>query len=58
MQRKHFFLYQPQRSDRQGFPRRNGRKIADGFGGMVLVDEAYAPFADYSAATLVKNIPI
>lgn len=53
-----FFFTNPNAPTGKGFPVETVEKIADGFGGMVLVDEAYAPFADYSAATLVKNIPI
>ena len=32
-------------------------KIAAGFDGIVLVDEAYAPFADYSCVPLVEKYP-
>ncbi|MFR6033642.1 MAG: aminotransferase class I/II-fold pyridoxal phosphate-dependent enzyme [Bacilli bacterium] len=52
-----FFFTNPNAPTGKGFPVETVEKIADGFGGMVLVDEAYAPFADYSAATLVKKYP-
>lgn len=52
-----FFFTNPNAPTGKGFPVETVEKIADGFGGMVLVDEAYAPFADHSAATLVKKYP-
>ncbi len=52
-----FFFTNPNAPTGKGFPVETVEKIAGGFGGIVLVDEAYAPFADYSAARLVNKYP-
>lgn len=52
-----FFFTNPNAPTGRGFPIETVEKIAGGFDGMVLVDEAYAPFADYSAAALIEKYP-
>ena len=52
-----FFFTNPNAPTGAGFPAECVEKIAAGFDGLVLVDEAYAPFAEYSAAPLVKKFP-
>lgn len=54
---EHLFLHKPQRPHGVGFDCATVEKIAAGFDGIVLVDEAYAPFADYSCVPLVEKYP-
>ena len=50
-----FFFTNPNAPTGVGFGEDTVRKIAENFDGIVLVDEAYAPFAGYSAARLVEK---
>ena len=49
------FFTNPNAPTGVGFPIETVEKIAQNFDGLVLVDEAYAPFADYTAAPLVEK---
>ncbi len=50
-----FFFVNPNAPTGIGFGEDVVRKILEGFNGIVLVDEAYAPFANWSAAKLVEE---
>lgn len=50
-----FFFTNPNAPTGVGFGAETVEKIASGFGGIVLVDEAYAPFADCSCAPLAEK---
>ena len=50
-----FFFTNPNAPTGIGFPEEAVRKIVEGANAIVLVDEAYAPFSDWSAAGLVKE---
>ncbi len=50
-----FFFTNPNAPTGVGFGEDVVRKIVEGFNGIVLVDEAYAPFAGWSAAKLVEE---
>ncbi len=50
-----FFFTNPNAPTGLGFTAKVVEKFAKEFKGIVLVDEAYAPFADYSAAKLVEK---
>ena len=50
-----FFFTNPNAPTGVGFGEDVVRKIVEGFDGIVLVDEAYAPFAGWSAAKLVEE---
>ncbi len=52
-----FFFTNPNAPTGVGFDCATVEKIAAGFDGIVLVDEAYAPFADYSCVPLVEKYP-
>ena len=52
-----FFFTNPNAPTGFGFPIETVEKIVSEFDGIVLVDEAYSPFASYSAAPLVKKYP-
>ena len=50
-----FFFTNPNAPTGLGFDLKTVEKIAKNFNGLVLVDEAYAPFSGFSAAQLVKK---
>ncbi len=50
-----FFLTSPNAPTAYGFSLAEIEKLVVGFDGLVLIDEAYAPFADFSASLLVKK---
>lgn len=50
-----FFFTNPNAPTGVGFGKNVVEKILKKFGGLVLVDEAYAPFAGWSAASLVEK---
>ncbi len=50
-----FFFTNPNAPTGIGFGEDVVRKIVEGFNGVVLVDEAYAPFAGWSASKLVEE---
>ena len=50
-----FFFTNPNAPTGIGFDEATVRKIVENFNGIVLVDEAYAPFAGWSAAKLVEE---
>lgn len=52
-----FFFTNPNAPTGAGFGREAVEKIAENFDGIVLVDEAYAPFSNFSAAELVRKYP-
>jgi histidinol-phosphate aminotransferase len=52
-----FFLTSPNAPTGVGFPNTDISKILDGFGGIVVVDEAYAPFARENAVALLDRHP-
>lgn len=52
-----FFFTNPNAPTGFGFPIEVVEKIVSEFDGLVLVDEAYSPFASYSATSLVKKYP-
>jgi len=52
-----FFLTSPNAPTGVGFPNTDIEKILDGFGGIVVVDEAYAPFARENAVALLDRHP-
>ena len=52
-----FFFTNPNAPTSKGFTEDVVEKIVEGFDGIVLVDEAYAPFATYSATKFVNKYP-
>jgi histidinol-phosphate aminotransferase len=52
-----FFLTSPNAPTGVGFPNADISRIVDGFSGIVVVDEAYAPFARENSAELVAGHP-
>lgn len=52
-----FFFTNPNAPTGIGFPIEVVERIVSNFKGLVLVDEAYAPFADYSSTQLVDKYP-
>jgi histidinol-phosphate aminotransferase len=52
---KVFFLTSPNAPTGVGFPNADIARILDGFGGLVVVDEAYAPFARENAEGLLAG---
>jgi histidinol-phosphate aminotransferase len=52
-----FFLTSPNAPTGVGFPNSEIRRILDSFDGLLVVDEAYAPFARENAAGLVPGNP-
>ena len=51
------FLTSPNAPTGAGFPTSDIERILSGFGGVTIVDEAYAPFARENAAGLVASYP-
>ncbi len=56
-QARMFFLTSPNAPTGVGFRTSEIRGILDAFGGLLVVDEAYAPFADENAAGLLSDHP-
>jgi histidinol-phosphate aminotransferase len=54
---KVFFLTSPNAPTGVGFPSSDIARVAEGFGGVVVVDEAYAPFARENAVSLLGGRP-
>jgi histidinol-phosphate aminotransferase len=52
-----FFLTSPNAPTGVGFPNDEIEQVLRGFGGLLVVDEAYAPFARENAAPLVSRYP-
>jgi histidinol-phosphate aminotransferase len=52
-----FFLTSPNAPTGVGYPNSDLARILDGFGGIVVVDEAYAPFARENAVPLLAGRP-
>lgn len=52
-----FFFTNPNAPTGVGFSKSDVERILNEFGGLVLVDEAYAPFAEFSASELVDKYP-
>ena len=52
-----FFLTSPNAPTGVGFPNSDIGRILDGFGGIMVVDEAYAPFARENAVALLAGHP-
>jgi histidinol-phosphate aminotransferase len=52
-----FFLTSPNAPTGVGFPNAEIERILQSFKGILVVDEAYAPFADENAAALVARYP-
>lgn len=50
-----FFLVNPNAPTGVGFGEGDVRRLVEGFDGIVLIDEAYAPFAGWSAAKLAEE---
>lgn len=50
-----FFFVNPNAPTGVGFGEAQVRRLVEGFGGIVLIDEAYAPFAGWSAAKLAED---
>lgn len=54
---KIFFLTSPNAPTGVGFPNADLVRILEGFAGLVVVDEAYAPFAKENAVALLARFP-
>lgn len=52
-----FFMTNPNAPTAKGFSKIDIIKILENFKGIVVVDEAYAPFSDWTAVELVANYP-
>jgi histidinol-phosphate aminotransferase len=52
-----FFLTSPNAPTGAAFPNRDIKEVLDSFGGLLVVDEAYAPFAEQNAVGLLAGHP-